>query len=358
MERPTITIELYRIDSTTGEFTKFEDVTTYLNLTWYDKENGIGAASFALSIFDQKARLENFRKWRTIVAIKENDTIVWVGVVTDRTINYQDVSGYITVQCSHYIAMLTHRYTPSIDIHNNQDIGDIAADLIAATQNRTNGELGIVKGSVETSRNLNITYEYTEVFSAIANLTNIPGGFDIVWDYNVDALNQLDEVEYNIYKNSGRRINNIPPLQLGRNVNEIVSIDTQDEIYNAIIGLGSGTGGNVITISEEDTASQKSYTRREKILARKDLSIEEVLETVTEDELNTYKVERLHINIDMIPEMPPLLGQIKIGDIVPIKLKTDNESFVNFVGTAKIIEAGKTIQGDSIVTNLKLEYIP
>lgn len=358
MKRPDVIIELYRVNAITGEFTKFEDISTYLTLTWYDKMNGIGAASFTLSVFDQKAVLDNFRKWRTIVAIKENGTIIWVGVVTDRSITASDVGGYLTVGCSHYFAMLTNRYTGAVDEHTDQDIGDIAVDLITATQNKTNGELGIVKGNVEVSRDLTQTYEYTEVFSAIADLTTLPGGFDIVWDYNVNSLNQLDEVEYNIYKNYGGIIDNIPPLQLGRNVQEIVSIDIQDDIANAIIALGAGTGGGVITKLEEDDASQRSYTRREKIIARKDLSVSEVVETVAEDKLNTYKVERIHISVNLVPNMEPFLGQIHIGDVIPIKLQTEKNSIIEFNGTAEIVEAGKSIQGDAIMTNLKLEFIP
>lgn len=341
-------LEVYNVDTTSGVFTKVDEITTFRSLTFSDKLNGVGGAYFTLSPYDEASSKSNLKRWRSIIAVKDNDTYLWVGpVVNTRLDNFGDIDGNITVECVSYIGMLKDRYTDQVKNYSSTDAGEIAWDLINETQSRTNGHLGLTKGTIEVTTRRDRTYEYKNVLEAIKDLTKVNGGFDFDLTYTQTADGDLDKIKFNVYSDKGQTRNY--EFKLGYNVQNI-SVSTVGDIVNYVTYIGAGTGDDIITVTAEDATSQKGYTRREDVIARKDISIEDTLTEHAYEIVRKNKVDNYEIMVVTNNEIEPKFGNIELGDKVKLNLHLGN-GYIDFdgYGTAKEYEVTVGKEGEKKV---------
>lgn len=350
-------IELYRIEVATGTFTKIDELSTFENLQFYTKLNSYGGCMFNLNIFDAKANKDNLRRYRTVVAIKKNKTIVWVGHIVKISGNFQGVEGVISVECLEHLAYLTARYTDQIRLFEQTDAGTISSILITETQAKTNGKLGITIGTIEATIDRDRTFEYKQIEEAIEDLTSVIGGFDFTMTPEQDANDLLTGVRYDVFVSLGSTRNDLNPLQLGFNVSS-TSFVTADDLINTATFLGSGSGEDIITSFNEDASSQLSYTRRESIVSRNDISLTQTLNEKSQDFVNQNKIEKYFISISLEPNTNPGFGDFGLGDILNYDLSTEQSSILDFTGQARVEEIRVNIDenGAEIVTP-KLDII-
>ena len=286
--------------------------------------------------------------WRNIVAIKDGDTYLFAGPITNTSLQgFSDVDGSVGVECIGYLGMLKDRYTDAVRQYTSTDAGAIvignSSSLINYTQSKTNGHLGISKGSITTTTDRDRTYEYKNILEAIMDLTKVDGGFDFDFTYGKSASGDLDKVYLNIYSNKGS-YKSVPTLEVGVNV-QTVSIMSDKDIINQVDAVGAGNGEGVITYSVGDSTSQTGYTRREQMYVRKDISIPDTLQNHAKEIVRLLKVDNYVINVEMIDGKRPVLGEVDVGDIVDIELKAGS-GYLNFKGQASIMEYGVNIGGE------------
>lgn len=346
-----IELHLYRIEVSTSEFVRIDTITTHQNLQWFTKLNGIGACRFQVSLWDRKATTANLRRWRTNVAVVENNEIIFFGPISKLDVSYNNVGGNWNVECLSYFAHLRSRFVNTLTQEDGTDAGNIAWNLIDTAQSRTNGELMIDEGDIETTVNRDRTYEIgANVAEKIIALTKILNGFDFDLRYNYASDNKLDNIFFDVFANRGSVRNDLPTLKVGENVKDFQAT-TQDDIINTIDSLGAGTGDGRNSYSTSDGTSQQDYTRRERIITFQDITVQETLEENTDEILTRNKVERYHINVELMPDTVPLFGTYILGDSLKYDLKAVDETgreAVSFKGTAQVIEIGVNLDREGV----------
>lgn len=344
-----ITIELYRIDVSTPEFVRFEVIHDHFNLSWSDKLNDYGRASFSLNLFSTKARPENLIRYRTQVVIKDNNSIRWVGLVSRVSASVEGVAGVVNVECLGYFAHLASRYTDSLKIYETQPLQDIIWDLIDSTQGKDNGSLLITRGNAPTLSNSQISYEYKPISEAITDYADNLNGFDFDLSYTTDESSLLTGITFNIYQSLGSLRNDLYPLKIGETVNSC-SISTLGDIYNHGVMEGAGTTAGVVVAESENVGSQIGYTRREVVTARKDISEKNTLQEKIDTLVNDSSAERYDIYVELKPNTTVSSGAVSVGDILNMELATSPASYVNYTGTGRVEEIFYSVDGTGVVT--------
>lgn len=281
-----IEIDLYHIDVENERFVFVRTLNNYVGLTYNKIRNGVGYGSFQINVNDWDLKLSYFDPFRSVAVVRDNDTVVWAGVVIYWRGSYKDIDGYITVEMREYLYQLSGRFTDAVKQFISTDAGDIAWNTINDVQGRTNGWLGINKGTIETTQDRDRTYEYKNVLDLIVDMSNVVNGFDFDLDTVVDSDNRLTGFNFNVYKNKGRALSD---KLLGERGVQVYEIATYGNIVNHVTMLGAGTGDNVMTYSTSDDTSMKGYTRREGVEKRADVSVLSTLESLGGEELRRGK---------------------------------------------------------------------
>jgi hypothetical protein len=358
-------LELYYRDVANSQFVAIDNIQTYSGLNWHRSLSGIGFATFNLNPYDFKALSPNIIPARTVVAIKENNTIRWVGEIT-RPLDYSvsGVGGSVNVGVIGYFGTLlsrTTRYiqpTNGVNVDNQAvlfsqvDAGTIAWDLINSSQNLTNGYLGFTEGEIVASTSKNRTYYDKKIAEAISLLSNVNNGIDFYLGYAQDANNRLSSVVFNAGAVIGRRREDLPKVIPGENCNT-ASFSLQNDLYNTVTGIGIGSGDSVLSSLKESSGSQIGFSRKEITLGAKDISDPSYLSEVTEKALNESTSNKWHVELELTPydsnEKVGFRGtDINLGDYLYLDLTTDPQSILNFQGWARVLETSHRIDSTGV----------
>ena len=341
------TIELYRINVVSGTFELIEEIETYQGLDFYDRLNGIGGAAFSMDARDPKVTTSSFKRYRTNVAIKKNNTIVWVGPITKITRVVGDVNDIVSVQCESYFSHLKARFSQAQRLFTSTEAGTIAWTLIDESQSQNNGDLLISQGTVQATDTKSRTYYYKNIAKAIQQLTRVENPLNFNLTYQTDSDGKLSGILFNTFATLGRIRHDLNELKPGDNV-QLVSYSTQKSIYNTITGLGAGTGEGILTSFAEDVTGQQGFTRRELVLPQKDISVPETLDELANKQLQELSGEKYHLEFELLPGSFPRLGDYIIGDSLQINLSGLNTNFFNIVTTGRVIEQSVSIDQNGV----------
>jgi hypothetical protein len=342
-------IEIYGLNASTGAFSRLDSITTFKNLSYFNKLNGVGGCRFELAVQDPKATQSNLVRFKNHVVIKRFGGIVWVGPITSVNGDYTNVTGNLVIDCSTVLAHFNKRFTAKLLNYTNTNIGTIASGLITTVLARTNGLLGITVGSSTGNITRSRTYEYKSVSQALIELSQLIGGFDFDFSPTVDTSNRLTGIVFNTYANrSGSVRSDLNPLSLGKNIKQIAFRTSQD-IENNSIAEGAGTGENVIFSTLDYGASQLGYTRREVILSLKDASLVETVGYYNQTYLNQASVERYLMDLELYQDKEPSYGTYGLGDILILNVNLgQTDGYVNFNNKqCRVIEIAVTVDSQA-----------
>lgn len=343
-------IEIYKLDVINEEFTRLASITTFQNLSFYNKLNGIGGASFQLNVFDPVASQEILTRYRNQVVIKREGVIVWFGPITNVFCTFNDVHGFVIVDCQSYFSHLKQRQTAKLVTYTGIAQGTIAWTLINTTQTLTNGTLLITQGLTTTGTLRDRGYEYKNIADAITDLSNVIGGIEFDFTPLQGGDGRLTGVEFNTYNpRIGSLRTDLNPISISNT--KKVSLKTDNTIINTITGEGAGTGESVFVETQSNTTSQTDYTRREDILSVKDVSIPTTLSNKITADLNKYSVEQYILDIELYPDVEPVYGSYILGDSLKVDIALVNNmgvesQYVKFKGEARIIELAVDIDSN------------
>lgn len=357
MSRPqnTYTIETYNLDIENSKFVRTSVIQTHTNLELIERLNNISACRFSLNLNDTAAKPENFIPWRSQVVVKRNGSGIFVGPVSNFDYEYQGVEGFVNFEVLGYGAHLRYRFTDQSRIFDETEASTIATTLISDVQNRTNGELLIKNGSIDTVGNTSDTLEFTSIYNAIKNQTdNLVGyDFDFAPEFNNDNL--LKQVNFNLYKSKGRFRNDNKKLELQDTIS--VSGSSNSKLINTITVLGQGTGEEVFKAEESIAALQKGYSRRENVVKRGREPSRRNLKNIATRYLQENSTLRQRFNLTLNPNSNFDYSSFETGDIIPIDIEIE-DTFLRVKGNFRVLEKNVRLdeQGTEFITP-KIEQV-
>lgn len=341
------TIENYRIDPGTGEFTRVASYVTFQNLEFFKRLNGYGQAAFSFDIHDPALDPNDFKMYRNNFLIKRDNGIAWLGPLTGYDSEMEADNGRVDIEATEYFYHLHARQTEQNYQKTNTTGGEVAWDLINTVQSRDNGDLGIVQGGIEGIAPINETLEYANIDEALMNLSDNIGGFDFWFDPTLDANGMLDTVRFNLAKSRYRVITD---KKITFDQIMAISTSTNRTMYNTTTGLAYGTGDTVLTTLVEDTGAQSGYTRRERVTKLVDYKIQDNLDAAIEEINNTTKVQTNFVNLTLDPGGKFNYSNLELGDVVTIDFRSEDDCppILQVYGTARVYEINVKVDSNGV----------
>lgn len=245
----------------------------------------------------------------TDIRVKRNGNYLFGVQVVDQEFKLSNQGIVVTVKATGFLDLLKDRYVTKS--YAGVERVAIAQDLIATTQagDPTNN-FGIVLGPNQYNTGLNDSQRnYTDqnVRDALINLTNLSdGNFDFRFNYDRS------------FETFGKIGSNRPNTKFiyPYNVTGGTIPRTAANLFNYIIGIGSGFGSQALRTETADGASRGNYGTRQKIVTFNSVSVQETLNQ------NAYGYLQLVKNILLLPKLDVSgvfanLDYIGIGDRVP-----------------------------------------
>ncbi len=247
----------------------------------------------------------------TDIRVKRNGNYLFGVHVVDMQYNLNQGEVNIEIKATGFFDLFADRYVTKT--YTQSERVAIAVDLMATTQagDATN-DYGVDPGVLQYSTGLLSDREYVDqnVRDAIINLTNLSdGNFDFRFNYDrsfetfaqvgSDRPDNKFTYPYNI---SGGRVTH-----------------SATNLYNYIIGLGSGFGEETLRTVTADGASRGNYKTRQKIISFNSISEQQTLDENTYAylqkvknilELPTFNVSGVFADLDVI----------SVGDRVPVEV--------------------------------------
>lgn len=289
--------------------------------------------------------------YQTEVKVKRDGQYLFGTQVVDCPIELAENSASINVKCTGYLNLFKDRYVT--DSYDQDDATTIAAGLILATQAQTNGSVGVTIGATQylTGVLRDRNYERDNVKSNLQNLTSlIDGQFDFKFthDKKFETYAQLGAVRSDLELNYGGEGSNIKTATIER---------SGANLYNKIIGLGSGFGADQLVSDpnvSSDEVSQLAYYLREKIEQFNSVSVQETLDQNTAARLELYK-DLLEIPKITITGNEVTGAFISIGDRIPVYIRA--HAFVdNVFGLYRVEKMAVTIDDNDFESNIELYF--
>lgn len=220
---------------------------------------------------------------------------------------------YITVTAIGYLNILADRYyTGSL---SNADTGTIPVTLVNATQSLTNGSLGIntATATYTTGYLYSPTYSNQNILAELGNLTQIPGALFDIWldtDKNLNTAALQGSKRNDLTLTYGGQGSNVSGLYHQRTA--------AGALYNEIIGIGSGTGTDAITSTQDNSTSQVNYFLRQKVQTFNNVTTQAQLDADVAGELAMdsvlLEIPQLIITGNLLQGLP-FIGP---GDRIPL----------------------------------------
>lgn len=340
-------LELYDIDVVNQQYVRKDVINQFKTCTFDFAENSFGLARITISGYSPKMFDGNIIRYRTIVAIKMNKTIIWTGTVEDFSEELRNVSWDIILELSQFGYRLNNRLT-NLNVRYDQiGQGQIAWDLINTNQNKAGHWLGITQGETETSFLRDRSYSYNVIGQMIENLTEVIGGFNFEFRPVVDAEGLLIGHSFNTFLPRGSERFDLPGLVLGSTVME-ASVFTQKEIRNKIVYKGAGTGEESIYSETQDNNSMNAYTALEYISSRDSITEKASLDEWSQKTLaDSIKDKRL-MKFLMKPNSNLDPFSFQIGDTLRLNISIQ-EAPRKYIGTAKVISKSFQISPQGVL---------
>lgn len=231
-------------------------------------------------------------------------------VVYDLTFSGDEGGEKIQVKCDGYLNLFKDRYVTKSYVQVNPP--NILADMVTTTQAETNGNFGVVIGTVpDILRPRDRNFDRKNIKDEFVNITNLQDGrFD--FEFVVSVVNGQRTITLNFYEEIGD--NNLDlPLVYPDNILSYGMPRTGVTMFNHITALGSGLGDEKLVAVASDTTSMLNMGRHEKIVTYNDVKDLAVLQEHANAELALQK-DVIQIPSVMIDPTEVDLAGLNVGD--------------------------------------------
>lgn len=280
--------------------------------------NKSGEARFTLAPTDPKLTADLLLLGHKELKIKRDGTLVWGGELVYSRTDLSAEEERVEIAAKGYLNLLSYRYVGTTagnpTTYTDEDLADIAHDLITDSQALSNGDYGITLGANPISRNGDRTYDFRNLLEALEGLSN-----DNV-DNGIDFEITPDKTFNAYYPKKGRQLDSVV-FEWGVNVDEFFEIKDATRMVNQAIVLGSGEGNSMITATRNDTNLQETYKLRQDILYHKSVVKQSTLEEHGDRALFERGSQSQIIGVKTRGDLPPSFGSYQVGDTVRVKIK-------------------------------------
>lgn len=300
------------------------------NLYWSEERNEAEVLQFSMDLDAFEDYLEddvktdvlsNFREGQTEIKVKEDGEYLFGTQLYYAPIelNKEDGSASIVVTAQGYLNFFNSRYPDPIISYSGWDKVEIFYDLIRKNQAVPNGNYGVIiptSGYYVTGEEVDRSYElYTS--STKLNLqrltTGVDGKFDfkILWDKTVMTYPQIGSprsdflIEYDRLK----KRSTFDRATLSRGANNL---------FNQVIGIGSGFGADQLISIVDDPASQLEFKLRQLPVQFNEVKLQATLEENAQARLEKVKKLLRMPQVTLSGADLPAT-RIEIGDILPLR---------------------------------------
>lgn len=282
--------------------------------------NTAGSSSFKIDIhtLQDLAKKLNLSPY-DLLAVNRNEIRIRKGTryLFGGQISYIEAhleSNEVQVQSIGFFDLLADRFTADLVSFSNIDAGQIAWDLINTTQSQLYGSFGITEGTIQTSTNRTLDYQYKKVKDAIVQLSEMNNGFD--FEVTEDKVFNVYYPQQGIDQTSTVHFSypgNIKKFSLSRD---------GSKMFNRAIVRGSGYGGVQLIQTVENSTYQNAYAVRENILDNPDIFDNDSLISLGQEQLNIFEDNFEIPEIVIDGNQQPFLGTYWIGDRIKIEVNS------------------------------------
>lgn len=272
------------------------------------------------------------------VYVYRNGVAVVAGQIMYRNVD-MDEDKKAQLQAPGWLELFNQRVTSISQVYSPTDIGQIMWDLIDQSQLQTNGDFGITQGTIQASRLAERnTYSYKNIKDAIIQLSEVIGGPD--FEFTPDKV-------FNVYSpKQGRLITDFSFTYPG-NIRSIGYEIDGSKMSNQVIFRGAGTGEQGIISVQSDTTAQGTYKLRQSVYQRPDVSVQESLDDLAEEQLRVSSGLFTVPRIKVLGVEPPF-GSYWLGDEVNIAVTEDVELFGDANGVFRIEEIEVSVDANNV----------
>lgn len=266
--------------------------------------------------------VSNFREGQTEIIVKEDGEFKFGTQLQWAPINLnKDGSATISVTATGYLNFFNDRYPDPTIPYTQIDPVEIARDLIRKAQTVTYGNYGVQlpsSGYYVTGKLRDRSYaQYTASTKlSIQRLTPLKGS---EFDFKFLAGKQF--MTYAAIGSPRSDFKIVYDRTSNRSTFDYATINRgASQLFNRIIGLGSGTGQETMTSIRTDVISANEYGLREDPFLNNDVSVQSTLNENTEARLARVKdlvrMPQVTLSEADLPEAP-----VSVGDIVTVQFK-------------------------------------
>lgn len=296
------------------------DISRFITINLSLTVNDIHTLSFDLDLYEfQKACRDIGAIPQNIlypqsreIKVYKNDDLVFGGIISQVTTNYQENGATIKVSADSYLQYFATRYISKV--YHNTDRSQIAWDAIDTVQSEANGDLGIQKGTLATIYKSDLDNDLQDVKTVIQNYTKAE---PTTYDFEITP----DKI-FNTYVRLGT---NKPETVLTYPFN-VISMTVPrdaDALANRVIALGSGLGEERLETTKNNVPSQIKYRIKTK---KKLFNSVKNMTTLNENAAgvlgNSYEV--LVVPELTVDENTIDITKIKLGDSVRVKVENSD----------------------------------
>ncbi|ETT25266.1 hypothetical protein RAJCM14343_3949 [Rhodococcus aetherivorans] len=299
-------------------------------LYWEEERNEAERLTFSLNLDAFEDYLinkvgadpvSNFREGQTEIKIRENGDYLFGTQLYYAPIDIGADDITISVTATGYLNFFKDRYPDPAIAYSNEESVDIFFGLVQQAQAVPYGDYGIIipaSGYYVTGKLRDRTYEnYTSSTKLnMQRLTNlVDGKFDFRFLPDKTLMTYAavgsPRTDFKLTFDREHDRSSIDSGRLNRGANNL---------YNQVIGQGSGLGDDMITSIKEDEPSQNEFGLRQL-----PVQFNEVKESTTLDENAQAELDRRKRLLRMpqitlsAADLPAV--RIEVGDIIPIQMK-------------------------------------
>jgi len=302
------------------------NTSDFNSLSYKNKVNDIGDASFLVRIDNSKISQANLLHYNRVEITEDDGTVKWTGLIIEKTIQLN----VIQVKCYSLAHILDKRITGDAETYNGQ--ADTAITSLLTNAN-TAESTGITAGDIDLATAVNLTFNRSKVLSAIKSIKDAVDGQILVnndrsLDFKSVVGNDLTSSVIFRFEKDNPELANILNFQIS---------DIGREIISKTYGKS-----DALTTAQENATLKGLYGLLESFENFREINDQTTLDNIA---INNNSDSELSPSIDISPLTP---DNFEAGDIVTIKL--DN-GFISLDGSYQIMEKGvRVINNQKLIT--------
>ena len=290
-------------------------VMDFRKLTFGKRLNNFGTAEFDLStnypiasdLIDlRKNYIEIYRDYN------QDRDLVWAGEqAVRRSLLNNKGNNWSEIICYSWFEQLKQRYTEEFERYELENASDIVATLIATTQGKTGGNLGITYGVLDDTYLADIIYQNDNIADAILGLSD--GGLDFeITDkkvLNVSSILGQDETDNVV-------------LEYGYNITDMTIVEDFSQPVNQSLVLGEVLGEDTLQrVERTNTTHRTSYGLRQGRMNQLEPAILAIFEDKGDASIRKFGVPLIKVDFSLVGNNTPSINNFGVGDGIRLIVK-------------------------------------